>query len=76
MKQNKEARLPQIRVSQDLYNKVKAIAQAQEMSIADVMRAALDHYAATEQATIRVPIIGKIVDDKIIFFPGCQKEAA
>lgn len=69
-KQNLTHRLPQARVSEQLYKRVQAVAKAQEMSLADVQRAALEFYCAAGEPpqgkTIKIPIVGIIQGGQVI----------
>lgn len=63
-------RLPQVRVSQDLYERVQRVAHAQEMNMAEVQRAALEYYCIAgeqpEGKTVKIPIVGIIANGTVI----------
>jgi hypothetical protein len=64
-KQKLTHRLPQVRVSEELYQLVCQIAAAQELDISDVQRLALEDYTSPPENII--PIIGVIKDGQVIF---------
>ena len=70
--QVKSVRLAQIRVTGELHEKLLAVCEAQEMSMAEVRRAALAEYVRSP-VKVRVPVVGQIVPDeelgnKIVLF--------
>lgn len=50
-----------VRVHQDVYDGLKAIADAQEMGLADVIRAACEEYITPGPRYAAIPVIGQIV---------------
>lgn len=58
-------RLPQLRISEELYTRVLKIAAAQELDVSDVQRLALEDYTSPPENVI--PIIGVIKDGQVIF---------
>ena len=58
-------RLPQLRVSKELYQRVVKAAAAQELDVSDVQRFALDDYTRPPENI--VPIVGVIKDSQVIF---------
>ena len=71
-KQNKSVRLAQIRVSDELHEKLLQVCEAQGMSLAEVRRAALAKYVHLSGSS-PYPVVGQIVPDgeqggKIILF--------
>jgi hypothetical protein len=60
-------RLPQLRVSEELYQRVAQAAITQELDISDVQRLALEDYTSPPPAGEVIPIVGVIKDGKIIF---------
>lgn len=63
-------KLPHVRVSAALHERVQAVAKAQEMSIADVQRAALEWYCAPgeqpDSQTVKIPVVGIIRNGQVI----------
>jgi len=71
-------RLPQPRVSLKVYRGIKEIAKAQEMRIAEVIRAALEEYIEPHpksEILVNVPIIGVFKDGKIYLYRDGDKTA-
>lgn len=72
-------RLPQARVDEATYEGIHKIAQAQEMNLADVIRAALKEYVQPSPIA-SIPIIGVLKEGRIILYkqngdmPGMQVE--
>lgn len=60
MKPQKYHRLPQPRVDKVTYEGIKEIARAQEMNIAEVIRAALREYISKPPDVIAIPVAGTI----------------
>ena len=60
------ARLGDLRVSEELHQKLVQISEAQEMSLADTRRLALHVFCQPPPAQVRleIPIIGRIVADE------------
>ena len=58
-------RLPQLRISEELYTRVIQTATAQELDVSDVQRLALEDYTRPPENI--VPIIGVIKDGQVIF---------
>ena len=67
---NKTAKLPPVRVETELRQKLEMVAEASEMSLAEVIRAACEHYCAVEQTVnqklVKVPVIGILTRDGVI----------
>ncbi len=63
-------RLPELRVSDELFAKVQQVAEAQNLNVTEVMRAALEDYTSPRYEVIQVeiPITGEITKEgKIVF---------
>jgi len=58
-------RLPQLRISEELYTRVVKTATAQELDVSDVQRLALEDYTSPTENVI--PIIGVIKDGQVTF---------
>lgn len=67
---NKTAKLPPVRVNPDLRQKLEMVAEASEMTLAEVIRAACEHYVAIEetvnQKLVRVSVIGILTRNGVI----------
>jgi hypothetical protein len=73
-KQKLTQRLAEVRVSQELFNKVHQVAMAQELDIADVQRLALEDYCSPPENAVRIPIAGEIKDNHVVFYPWVRIE--
>lgn len=60
MKPQKYHRLPQPRVDKITYDGIHEIAQTQEMSVAEVIRAALREYITMPPDIIAIPVAGTV----------------
>jgi hypothetical protein len=67
-------RLPQPRVSEDLFNLVHQVSEKQEVGVADVIRLALEDYCSPPAEVFNVPIIGEIQDNHVVFYPYVKIE--
>ena len=72
-KQVKSTRLAQLRVSDELFKQLLHVCEMQQMSLADVRRAALTAYVSPP-VNSPYPVVGQIVPDgedgdKVILFP-------
>lgn len=73
----KTSTLPAVRVPADLRRKAEQVAASQELSLAEVIRAALEEYCTPlEQGTakvVRVPIVGEIQNNQVVWYPNAKK---
>lgn len=69
-------RLPQPRVSEKLFHLVNKVAVAQELDIADVIRLALEDYCSPNPEIVSVPLVGRIEDNRVVFYPYVKIETA
>lgn len=78
-RQKYSKQLPQVRVTKELYDRVIAVTKAQEMSVADIQRAALEYYCSPEgeqSKIVTVPIIGELVNGKLVLYQRKPKRIA
>jgi hypothetical protein len=72
-KQKLTQRLAEVRVSQELFDKIHQVAAMQELDIADVQRLALEDYCAPlDVVKVPVPFVGEIKDNYVFFYPGVK----
>jgi len=72
----KSSTLPRVRVRPELREQLEEVAEAGEMSLADVIRAACDEYITEHPGytNVRVPIVGIINKSGIELYPHVAEQ--